>query len=494
MGHSCPTLFNPIGDTNVVSPFLPKTVFHPKPLLLLGLALTATAADPPRLPADQAAGLCQLDASPAPAVEAPRQTSFAPLLEKVTPSVVSIFPAMILTDPTEAGPLERFFGKEGEADNESEGPQERITSMGSGVIVSNDGWIVTNSHVVHLQNGKIADTFFVELYDHRRFHATIAGADSATDLALLKIDAKDLSPLKFADSEQVKAGDLVFAVGNPFQVGITCTMGMVSATRRSNLGIGGSSAFESYIQTDAAINPGNSGGALVDATGRLVGINTAIWGGVGGNVGIGFAIPSNLVRHIAAKLAEDGKVTRGFFGISSSGVDDKKAEKVKLPKVAGAAIDAVMENSPAGKAGLQAGDIVVKAAGKPVISRGDLRFELSLVKPGDAIELVYWRDGAEHTASLISATEPSKEANLDNARIDKLQGVTFQVKDGKILVGEVTSPEAKKAGLEAGMVIIAVNGTEITDLSSLETALRNGVNKVQTRLNRVENTLALRAE
>ncbi|HEY1121643.1 MAG TPA: PDZ domain-containing protein, partial [Haloferula sp.] len=198
--------------------------------------------------------------------------------------------------------------------------------------------------------------------------------------------------------------------------------------------------------------------------------------------------------HIAAKLAEDGKVTRGFFGISSSGVDDKKAEKVKLPKVAGAAVDAIMEDSPAGKAGLKAGDIVVKAAGKPVITRGDLRFELSLVKPGDPIELVYWRDGAEHTASLISATEPSKEAKLDDARVDKLEGVTFQVKDGEVIVGQVTSTEAKKAGLETGMVIIAVNGTEVSDLSSLETALRNGVNKVKTRLNRVENTLALRAE
>jgi Do/DeqQ family serine protease len=457
-------------------------------------ALAATAAEPPRLPADQAAGLCQVDASPAPAVEVPRQASFAPLLEKVTPSVVSIFPAMILSDPTEAGPLERFFGKDGETGNESEGPQEKITSMGSGVIVSSDGWIVTNSHVVHLRNGKIADTFFVELHDHRRFHATIAGADPATDLALLKIDAKDLSPLKFADSEQVKPGDLVFAVGNPFQVGMTCTMGMVSATRRSNLGIGGSAAFESYIQTDAAINPGNSGGALIDASGRLIGINTAIWGGIGGNVGIGFAIPANLVRYIAASLAEEGKVTRGFFGISSSGVDDKKAENAKLPKVAGAAVDAIMEGSPAGKAGLQAGDIVVKAGGKPVITRGDLRFELSLVKPGDPIELVYWRDGAEHPVTLVSAVEPAKEAKADDARLDKLPGVTFRVRDGEVAVGEVTSTEAKRAGLEPGMVIVSVNGTEVTDLASLETALRHGVNKVKTLLNRIENTLALRAE
>ncbi len=468
-------------------------VINPRSFFV-ALTFAAHAAEPPRLPADQAAALCQLDNSPAPAVEAPRASSFSPLLDKITPSVVSIFPAMILSDPTASGPLERFFGKEGEADTEAEGPKERITSMGSGVIVSSDGWIVTNSHVVHLQNGKIADTFFVELHDHRRFHATIAGADPATDLALLKIDAKDLSPMKFADSEQVKQGDLVFAVGNPFQVGMTCTMGMVSATRRSNLGIGGSSAFESYIQTDAAINPGNSGGALIDSTGRLVGINTAIWGGVGGNVGIGFAIPSNLVRHIAARLGSEGKVTRGFFGISSTNVDDARAEKVKLPIVAGAAVEAVMEGSPAGKAGLLPGDIVVKAAGKPIISRGDLRFELSLIKPGDTIQLDYWRDGAEHSATLISAAEPTKEDKLDDGRVDKLPGVTFRQKDGEVAVEEVTSAEAKRAGLEPGMVLVTVNGTEITDLAALQSALVNGVNKVKTRLNQVENTLALRAE
>ncbi len=457
--------------------------------VLLALAPAVPAAEPPRLPAAEAARLCQLDEAPAAAVDAPRPASFAPLLAEVTPSVVSVFPAMVLADPAAAGPLERFFGTEGEAED---GPRERVTGTGSGVIISSDGWIVTNSHVVHLRSGRIADTFFVELHDQRRFHATIAGVDTATDLALLKIDAPDLRPLRFADSDAVRPGDLVFAVGNPFQVGMTSTMGMVSATRRSNLGIGGGSAYESYIQTDAAINPGNSGGALIDASGRLIGINTAIWGGIGGNVGIGFAIPSNLVRHLVPKLAAEGEVRRGFFGISSVNVADREATAAGLPRVAGASVEAVMDGSPAAAAGLKTGDIILKAAGKPVVTRGDLRFELALVEPGGSIELVWWRDGAEQAATLVAAEAPAAE--VDEARVDKLPGVVFQAIGGAVTVRAVDSTEAKRAGLEPGMTVIRVNGVEITDLASLSAALRHGVNKVTTLHNRTESTLALRAE
>lgn len=468
-----------------------------KPTLFIALSLAAPAAEAPRLPAAQAAELCQLDASPAPVVEPPRTASFAPLLERVTPSVVSVFPATISDSPEEANPLERFFGRDESPAEDPDGPLERIRGVGSGVIVSPEGWIVTNSHVVHLVTGKIADAFFVELHDHRRFHARIAGVDPLTDLALLKIEAKELVPLKFADSDQVKAGDLVFAVGNPFQVGITSTMGMVSATRRSNLAIGGEGNFESFIQTDAAINPGNSGGALIDVSGRLVGINTAILGGGGGNVGIGFAIPSNLVRHITAKLAEEGKVTRGFFGISSGNVDDTSAAKVKLPRVAGAAVESVMEGSPAGTAGFKNGDVIVRAAGLPVISRGDLRFELSLLKPGDAIELVYWRDGAEHSAALVAVPEASiltAGSSQPEARLDILPGVLFRSEEGRIAVAEVTSKTVKRAGLEAGMILVSVNGTPVTDMTSLEANLKSGVNKVRTLLNNVPHTLAIHAE
>ncbi len=461
-------------------------------LFAFQIALAVPAAAAPRLPAGEAAALCQLDPSPADAVPVPQSSSFSGLLDRVTPSVVSIFPATIAASG-DAGPLDRFFGRGTDEDMGEEGPQERIRGVGSGVIVSADGWIVTNSHVVHLASGRVADTFFVELHDHRRFHAVIAGTDPATDLALLKIDAKELPPLKFADSDQVKAGDLVFAVGNPFQVGMTCTMGMVSATRRSNLGIGGESAYQSYIQTDAAINPGNSGGALIDASGRLVGVNTAIWSSSGGNVGIGFAIPTNLVRYIVAELAAHGEVKRGFFGIGSSNINDAKAARAKLPRVAGAAVDAVMDGSPAAAAGLQPGDVIVKAAGKPVISRGDLRFELALVKPGESIELVCWRDGMELPMTLVAVAEAAGDA-VGNARTDRLPGVTFLLKGDQVSVVEVTSKEARTAGLVKDMIIVEVNGRPVSSLATLESALRPGINKIKTRLMNSEHTLALRAE
>ncbi len=474
----------------------PRTI----PPLLLALVTIASAEEPPRLPADRAAALCQVEETAVPVPGTPTVTTFAPLMEKVTPSVVSIFPATISSSSDASGPLDRFFGRGNEEEGgqqKADAPLERIRGVGSGVIVSADGWIVTNSHVVHLVTGKIADTFFVELHDHRRFHAKIAGTDPLTDLALLKIEATDLAPLKFSNSENVKAGDLVFAVGNPFQVGITCTMGMVSATRRSNIHVGGENTFENYIQTDAAINPGNSGGALVDASGRLVGINTAILGGQGGNIGIGFAIPSNLVRHIAAKLAADGKVTRGFFGLSTSDVTDGSAAKVKLPTVAGAVVEAVMDGSAAATAGIQQGDVIVRAAGRPVVSRGDLRFELSLLQPGETISLIYWREGAEHEAKLIAGTESEKsDAGKSGARalLDILPGVVFAPAGGKVSISEVTSKEAVRAGLAPGMVIVSVNGTEITDIPSLESAFRSGINKVKALLNNVPHTLAIRTE
>jgi len=476
-----------------------------RPLLLTTLFLAAARADDaPRLSADKAASLCEIDTTPVPRTAVPQVTSFAPLLERVTPSVVSVFPATIRTESTDAGPLDRFFGKDDkEEENESDAtPSERIRGVGSGVIISPDGWIVTNSHVVHLPTGKIADTFFVELQDHRRFHAKIAGIDPMTDLALLKIEATGLTPLKLADSEGVQPGDLVFAVGNPFKVGITCTMGMVSATRRSNIRVGGEGTYESYIQTDAAINPGNSGGALVDSGGRLVGINTAILGGGGGNIGIGFAIPSNLVRHVISRLAADGKVVRGFFGISSVDLNDGTAAKAKLPTVAGAMVEAVMEGSPAGNAGLKTGDVIVRVGPKEIVSRGDLRFELSLLKPGDSVSVAYWRDGSEQSATLTAINEEAAKetagdkgaATKASAALDILPGVTFHPGDGHVVVGEVTSKSAKRSGLVPGMTLIHVNGTEITDMASLEGALKSGVNKVKVLLNDVPHTLAIHAE
>ncbi|RYD25554.1 MAG: trypsin-like serine protease, partial [Verrucomicrobiaceae bacterium] len=228
------------------------------------------------------------------------------MLGKVTPAIVSVFPGRLAkeTKPDEAAPgspMDRYFRPDEKKDKDK--PSEE--GVGSGVIVSTDGLIITNHHVVTLSTGSAADAITIELTDKRRFPAKLIGSDRLTDIALLKIETTGLPILPFADSADVRVGDPVFAVGNPFRVGLTVTRGIVSALDRSGLNVGGSNTFEGFIQTDAPINPGNSGGALTDSIGRLVGINTAIYSQSGGNVGIGFSVPSNLARAIATKLLKD---------------------------------------------------------------------------------------------------------------------------------------------------------------------------------------------
>ncbi|MEZ5299608.1 MAG: trypsin-like peptidase domain-containing protein [Verrucomicrobiales bacterium] len=357
-------------------------------------AARAPAEPPPRLPAGQAAAhfplLADGGAGAAGLAPDPALPSFAPLMKKVTPAVVSVFPAKLVQEGA-ADPLARFFGQADEG-----GSGERAMGVGSGVILSPDGWIVTNSHVVHLPSGMLADAINVELHDRRRFPAKLAGVDPMTDLALLKIEAPDLRPLPVGDSDAVEVGDLVFAVGNPFKVGMTATMGMVSATRRSGLNINGAGGYESFIQTDAAINPGNSGGALVDVRGRLVGVNTAIYGNGGGNIGIGFAIPSQIVRRIAIRLAEEGKVSRGFFGFRTEDVSPEQVKAAGLDAIAGAVVAEIMAGSPADKAGMEPGDIITRLGDAAVENLGDLRLRLSFIKPGETavMELAAARAGS----------------------------------------------------------------------------------------------------
>jgi Do/DeqQ family serine protease len=457
---------------------------------LLCCASLAHAAEPPRLSPEAAAALCQkAAASPVPELAG----SFSPLIGKCTPAVVSVFPAVALEESDEKSPMDRFFGKTEEEKKDEDSPHERITGVGSGVIISPDGWIVTNSHVVHLPNGKVADRFFVDLHDQRRFAAEVAGYDEAYDLALLKIDAKDLSFLKLANSDEVLTGDRVFAIGNPFQVGITATMGMVSATRRSNLAIGGENAYESFIQTDAAINPGNSGGALIDTSGRLLGINTAIYAAGGGNVGIGFAIPSNLVSEVVGQLASEGKVTRGFFGLQVKNLTDATAKKAQLPRMAGAVVESIMTDGPAAKAGLAEGDVITAVNGKPVIYRGDLRYELSRMRPGQKASFNYWRDGKEQGITITAGTQDTA-GKAEAVAIESLPGAKFSEKGSKLVVVEVSSAKLRKAGLSIGMVILEANDQKIASLESLKQALRSGVNQLKVTSEDSTLTLAIDAE
>jgi S1-C subfamily serine protease len=462
--------------------------------LAAGLAASALAGDePPRMKTGTAEARFAISPPPAPPAIAPVPGSYAPLLASVTPAVVSVFPASLVHESQDGtDPLDRFFGKaKPEGGEKSPDDEERIQGVGSGVILTTDGWIVTNGHVVRLASGRLADAISVELHDGRRFAAKIAGVDAATDLALLKISATGLDPLPIADSDGVRLGDLVFAVGNPFKVGITATMGMVSAIRRTGLELNGPGGYENFIQTDAPINPGNSGGALVDATGRLIGINTAIFSTSGGNVGIGFAIPSNLMRRVLAGLAEEGKIVRGFFGISTEDLTVLPGDKNEL--LAGAKVEEVMTDGPSEKAGVKAGDVIVRAGGQPVENRGDLRLAMSFVKPGGTLEIEFVRAGKKQTATLAAIADPG--ANTKNAfTLAALPGVKFRQGAKFLVVDSITSEAGDRTQLEPDMEILEVNGEKTATASAVEAALRKGINKLKVRSEDIEETLAVRVQ
>ncbi len=310
----------------------------------------------------------------------------APLVAGVTPGVVNIAvrsrveraPNPLFDDPF----FRRFFDLPAV-------PREReVLSAGSGVIVdAARGYVLTNGHVV-ANPAEIQ----VTLKDRRTFPARLVGSDPATDVALLQIDAPGLTGVPFGDSDRLEVGDVVIAIGNPFGLGQTVTSGIVSALGRSGLGLEG---YEDFIQTDASINPGNSGGALVNSKGELVGINTAIIGPTGGNVGIGFAVPANMTRAVMAQLIEHGEVRRGRLGITIEDLTPARAGDMHLELPGGAVITHVEPGSPAARAGIAPGDVVVRANGQPVQDAGDLRNVVGLLPVGADLQLVLYRDGRE---------------------------------------------------------------------------------------------------
>src|SRR6266540_5522416 len=293
--------------------------------------------------------------------------SFSPVVKKVAPSVVNVFTTKTVRNPwPEVTPFfddpffRRFFGQPfGDNEGRRQPRTFKERSLGSGVIVTRDGYLLTNNHVVDGADEIKA----ARDKDKKQFTARVVGRDPKTDIAVLKIDAKDLPFITFADSDKLEVGDVVLALGNPFGIGQTVTMGIVSATGRGGMNI---EDYEDFIQTDAAINPGNSGGALVDAEGRLIGINTAILSRTGGNQGIGFAIPVNLARDVMNSLVTDGKVTRGYFGVMIQDLTPALARKLDLKQRNGALVGDVVPKSPADKAGIQSGDVVTELDGKPV--------------------------------------------------------------------------------------------------------------------------------
>ncbi len=310
-------------------------------------------------------------------------TTFRAAVERATPSVVNIFTSKeVQTNPMLDHPMfRRFFGDEFDGGNG--GPAQRQSSLGSGVIVSSQGYVLTNHHVI-----EAADEIQVALSDGRKAEATVVGADPESDLAVLKVDVKDLPAIAFGSSDTLGVGDVVLAIGNPFGVGQTVTMGIVSAVGRSHLGI---NTFENFIQTDAAINPGNSGGALVDAQGNLLGINTAIYSRSGGSQGIGFTIPVSLAKQVMEQIIQSGSVTRGWIGVEVQDVTPELAESLKLRGNDGAIIAGVLRGGPADKAGVKPGDVLVAVNGKSVKDSASMLNLVAALAPGKSADLKFLR-------------------------------------------------------------------------------------------------------
>jgi serine protease Do len=404
--------------------------------------------------------------------------SFSPIVQKVTPSVVQVFVT------TKAGngnmgmnqdlqdQLRRFFGRQFPQMPEQQSPGEK--ALGSGVIISSDGYILTNNHVV--QNAR---TIQVKLTDNRTFSGKVIGTDPATDVALVKIDADNLQPITFADSDQAEVGDVVLAVGDPFGIGQTVTEGIISAKNRQGLSEEGDSD-ESFIQTDAAINPGNSGGALVDTNGRLVGMNTAILSRSGGNQGIGFAVPSDLCRWVADSLIKNGKVERGELGVTIQQLSPELAKAMNIHRTNGAVVADVKPNSPADKAGIKSGDVVVQFDNKPIEDYNTLKLMVAESAPGKSVPVQVDRNGQTLNLNVtlqelsqnnnLAKNEPNSNGN-DGQQNDALHGVGVQDLDhqtreemnipanvhGAIITQVDPGSASAEAGLKEGDVIEEIN-------------------------------------
>lgn len=423
--------------------------------------------------------------------------SFAPVLERAKPAVVSVYTAKIVRvsrggrmSPEEEF-LRRFFGlpaPQQRAPQDGETEERRMAQgFGSGVIVREDGYIVTNNHVVTDERGEDADEVLVQLNDGRELEAEIVGRDPRTDVAILKVDAENLPAIQIADSENIKVGDVVFAIGNPLGVGLTVTQGIVSATGRA-IGIYGREGYEDFIQTDASINPGNSGGALVDGEGRLVGINSAILSRTGGNIGIGFAIPSGLVVNISKSLVNFGEVRRGFLGIGISDLNPDLAEAFDMEDADGVVVDYVEEDFPADKAGIERGDVITRIDGRRVENANELRLVVSQTAPGTEIEITYVRDGEEMTTTARVVDQENSLAGMGSELIEGVAvtrlsddfrdryGVPDDINGLGITEIDPSSPYAR--ALRPGMVVIEINGRPVDRLSEARDALRRGANRL----------------
>lgn len=399
--------------------------------------------------------------------------TLAPLLRKVTPAVVNI--SVQVTVPARQNPLMRdpFFRRFFE--DFLEQPQQRPQlSAGSGVVIdARRGYVITNHHVI-----EEAREIVVTLKDRRKLSAELVGSDPGTDIALLKVAPEGLTELTLGDSDALEVGDFVVAIGNPFGLGQTVTSGIVSALGRTGLNIHG---YEDFIQTDASINPGNSGGALINLKGELIGINSVIIGPAGGNVGIGFAVPSNMARSVVEQLAQYGEVRRGRLGVLIQDLTPELSEALSLDIDSGAVITRIEPGSPAEKAGLQAGDVVVAVEGVAIANAADLRNRVGLVRAGEEVRVTVVREGARQDFPVEVATIERVTYSGDESA-PQLSGAVFQAMDsGHALYGRINGvvvadvergSRAWRNNIRPGDVIIAINRERVQSVEELSRALR----------------------
>ncbi len=371
--------------------------------------------------------------------------------------------------------LEFFFGnpsqRRRQQPQQQEQPRQRQTGLGSGVIISPDGYIVTNNHVI-----ADAERLEVTLNDNRNFPATIVGADPTTDLALIKIDAPDLHVIPMGDSEKLQVGEWVLAVGNPFGFTSSVTSGIVSAKARnisSSTGMPSSGGIESYIQTDAAVNQGNSGGALVNLSGELVGINTAIYSQTGAYAGCSFAIPTSIVQKVVSDIRQYGAVQRAYLGIRFAELSPELVAEKKIEgTVSGIFVAGIEERSAAREAGLAEGDVIVSVGGRPTLSAAQLQEVVAGFSPGDTVEIVFYREGKKKTTRVtlrnnrgnIAITRPGDEANLGATltAIDDETARKLEIRGGVAVTDIDANGRFSSAGIREGFIILVVNNTRVT--------------------------------
>src|SRR5450432_1430235 len=462
-----------------------------------GCAKSGSSQIHPEIAAETGGAPAPVTVLPSPALTRVGGESIADITERVLPSVVNISMTKVTKMSASPMPFMPFFGPQMPEDRHEQG-------MGSGVIVSKDGYVLTNNHVI-----ADAQQIKVTTSDRRDYSATVVGADPKSDLAVIKLNGTigNLTPVEFGDSGRLRLGDTVLAIGNPFGVGQTVTMGIVSAKGRTDLGI---ETYEDFIQTDAAINPGNSGGALINSEGKLVGINTAILSRSGGYQGMGFAIPSNMVSPIMDSLRKTGKVVRGWLGVAIQDVDQELADAMKLPSATGILLSDVKPGTPAAKAGLARGDVVLKVDGKVVDTSGQFRNMIAAGGAKHKVHLDFIRDGKALASDVELGEMPESDTTVAStpgmAQGGALDGIVLEslnpqnrsnfeideaVKQGVVIVRLDPQSNAARAGLRPGDVVLEVNRVRVDSPQKFQELYSKSKSRVLLLVNRHGSTTYL---